>query len=103
MNETLTLRPYFQHLRDMMLADIINYVNQEGEINFENGKKLSSARESIDGVVTKHNEFFVTTHDIGTGEGLYHDLDDERFVLLEDLLWIHEQILNKRVGHTQIG
>jgi hypothetical protein len=38
------------------------------------------------------DEFIVITKDLATGEGLYHDLDDERSILLEDLLWIHEQL-----------
>ncbi|MBN8650633.1 MAG: hypothetical protein J0L67_04370 [Cytophagales bacterium] len=92
MLQLTTFRPHIQQLREQMLTDIIRCLEMQPEIQFENGKKLGSARELIDGVLMQGDEIIVITKDIATGEGLYHDLDDERSVLLEDLLWIHEQL-----------
>lgn len=92
MLQLTTFRPHMQQLREQMLTDIIRCLEIQPEIQFENEKKLGSARELITGVLMQGDEFIVITKDLATGEGLYHDLDDERSVLLEDLLWIHEQL-----------
>ncbi|HCZ35348.1 MAG TPA: hypothetical protein DHV26_05410 [Cytophagales bacterium] len=92
MMNTITLRPHIEQLRQLMLADITLSLALRAEIEFEHEKKLGSARELITGVLMQGDEFIVITKDLATGEGLYHDLDDERSILLEDLLWIHEQL-----------
>ncbi|MBX2896878.1 MAG: hypothetical protein KF763_15635 [Cyclobacteriaceae bacterium] len=92
MMNAISLRPHVEQLRELMLAHITEWMAQQEEVSFADGKKLGSAREIIDGLVMKGDEVFVITKDQATAEGLYHDLDDERFVLLEDLLWIYEQL-----------